>query len=291
MLRGINDSLASLVKIIKFDLIDTGIYRQTSFKSVELTLETVETWDTKFWVDASETDGVLRATAQVPKDELEITIEEQAVFALHQLTEHFNLDAQVFKDRAHRVRSILDIRRKESTTDYAAEAEAKTEENLGPYQSNIPTLIPVNHDDGDFGYARSIGTYGDGNQFWGRVGAQMEQPTEPGLDDWEKRKRWYGILHKFDREGSHIGMACKFTGTTGDGEGAACQAGLTFMQECLKELGPIRYGDIKIRLFSVEFDGFVFGLIDTSDHESGDSATMEPGFLTFYPPWDGNYDT
>lgn len=287
MLRGINDSMEHLLKIVKFELMDTGIFRETYYKSVELTLDIDTYAETTLSLQEDKGSKVLKAVAQISKDELEITIEEQAVLVLQKLAEYFNLDAQVLKARAFHLQSERLKSSRDTTSSYV---EDDIDRSV-PYVSNIPELIPVNHDEEDFGYARFIGTFGDGKQFWGRVAAQFEMPSENDDSAWEKRKRWYGILHTFDANGKHLDTKCKFTGTTADGEVEACDRGLKFMQSELKKLEPLKYGDIKIALFKVEIDGFIFGLVDSSDHDWGDTATMEPGDLVFYPPWDGNYDT
>jgi len=51
------------------------------------------------------------------------------------------------------------------------------------------------------------------------------------------------------------------------------------------------YGDIRIRLFRVDFDGVVFGLIDESEPERGDWVELYPDRLGFHEPWNGLYDT
>jgi uncharacterized cupin superfamily protein len=52
----------------------------------------------------------------------------------------------------------------------------------------------------------------------------------------------------------------------------------------------LEYDDIAIRLFHVEVDGIVFGLVDETD-EDGGYVEFKPGDLAFTEPWDGSYDT
>jgi len=49
--------------------------------------------------------------------------------------------------------------------------------------------------------------------------------------------------------------------------------------------------DFRVKLLSVEIDGHVFGMIDTSDPELGPRVTLEPNDFLFSPPWDGAFDT
>ncbi|MFI5925665.1 hypothetical protein ACIA3K_06725 [Micromonospora sp. NPDC051543] len=67
------------------------------------------------------------------------------------------------------------------------------------------------------------------------------------------------------------------------------QAGLS---EWLDALPGRVFADIAIRLFQVEVDGHVFGLVDWSEEYDGDDhAEFLPDDLAFDPPWDGYYDT
>ena len=58
-----------------------------------------------------------------------------------------------------------------------------------------------------------------------------------------------------------------------------------------RKLGDVELCDVRVKLFSVEIDGHVFGMIDTSDPELGPRVTLEPNDFLFRPPWDGAYDT
>ena len=66
----------------------------------------------------------------------------------------------------------------------------------------------------------------------------------------------------------------------------------------LDTLDGRQFGDIAIRLFHVEHDGIVFGLVDETgqyreDEEDEDDGSVElyPEGLGFHEPWDGEYDT
>jgi formate hydrogenlyase regulatory protein HycA len=134
----------------------------------------------------------------------------------------------------------------------------------------------------------------DGNQFWGRVVVTFCGVPEPSPDDWEPYRRWSAVLHKFDPRGKHIGTELWSANATADEEAAFEQASAK-LDEMVAALGPVEYGDIEIKLFEVEIDGEVFGLIDVSDSDEGpefaERVEMHPGGLLFTAPWDGNYDT
>ncbi len=152
----------------------------------------------------------------------------------------------------------------------------------------LPKLFPVNRYEGGSNY---IGKTKDGEQFWAQVAAQVAKQNETSEDDWQKRKTWYAILHKFNKDGAHLNTIAERIGTTSEGEAAILQRAKTRMEELITELGQIKYERIKIQLFQTVIDGFTFGLVDTSTEEWGDTVTMQPGDLVFYPPWNGDYDT
>jgi len=139
-----------------------------------------------------------------------------------------------------------------------------------------------------------IGQFGNQNQFWAQVVAVFRKPSAVsavGEDEWKTRKCWYAILHKFDVQGNHLATDFKFIGTTADGESVILPEAERQKDNFIQALGPVSFEDIAIRLFGVEIDGHVFGMVDSSSSEWGDSATMEPGDLVFSAPWDGEYDT
>lgn len=137
-------------------------------------------------------------------------------------------------------------------------------------------------------YSQSIGFFDEGKQFWGRVVAFLPEKFE--FERWRELKRWYTILHIFDTKGAHLQTKHSFMGTTSEGERLIHENSMELLKQWISDLGPVTYQDIFISPFSIEIDGFKFGLLDTSD-ENGPSLTMEPGDLYFRPPWNGTYDT
>ena len=83
----------------------------------------------------------------------------------------------------------------------------------------IPERIPMALDHYDL---RRIGRYGDGHQFMAFVTGSL--PTRPLAADWQRHKRWYAVLHRFDADGRHLGTDAWCGGTTADGEGLAIPA-------------------------------------------------------------------
>jgi hypothetical protein len=155
-----------------------------------------------------------------------------------------------------------------------------------PKKSSVPKLIPVVRMRED-----QMGSYADSKQFWGQVVASSDsQPDVVNSHDWHHDKKWYAVLHKFDNEGRHLGTDYRFIGRESDGESIFEEADKQ-LEAFVRNLGQVRYGDIKIALFQQEIDGHIFGMIDSSSVEFGPSVTMQPADWVFHPPWDGCYDT
>ena len=152
----------------------------------------------------------------------------------------------------------------------------------------IPELIPIVHEP-DY-RTSTIGRY-DGGQFFAWITGAFPPGTKIG-PDWGDHKRWYAVIHRFDRDGTHIGSDAFCPGTgTNPGYSAAIKAKLA---EWLDALPGRKYCDIAIRPFQIEVDGIVFGLVPdrpTKDGGEPKGAEFYPGMLGFHEPWDGSYDT
>lgn len=166
-----------------------------------------------------------------------------------------------------------------------AESSLATDDQSVFQSQTLPLLIPVSRIGDD-----QMGSYGDNNQFWGQVVAAFS-PITAAEADWQTRKRWYAVLHKFDSDGHHIGTDHQFVGTSADGEAQILEDAENILLGYVSALPKVVLGDISIRLFQLEIDGARFGMLDSSNEEFGDSVTMEPADFVFYPPWNGEYDT
>lgn len=132
-----------------------------------------------------------------------------------------------------------------------------------------------------------LGIFRGCRQFMGFVTATLPSPSPT---DWEVHKRWYAVLHRFDPLGDHLGTDAWFAGTSADGEDEAIDRAR--LSEMIESLGRIMYCDIDVKLFQVEVDGQIFGLVDGSDPEEGiERVLLLPNDLAFFAPWDGSYDT
>jgi len=160
----------------------------------------------------------------------------------------------------------------------------------------VPSVIPIVHEAGY--HTDTIGTY-DGGQFFANVHGACRGEPGPRLGD---EVHWYAYVHRFDRDGTHIGSEFRFIATMPPDAPhlgpAERERGERELAALLDTLDGRQFGDIAIRLFHVEHDGIVFGLVDETgryreDEEEEDDGSVElyPEGLGFHEPWDGEYDT
>jgi formate hydrogenlyase regulatory protein HycA len=151
----------------------------------------------------------------------------------------------------------------------------------------VPRKIKISREE-DY-YTHYIGKTGDGRQFMALIGATLPVPLP---NDWPNHKKWYAILHTFDKEGKHIETKAICTGKTADGEDEVVDKARTVRNDMVSSLGEISFEDVEAELFSTEVDGFIFGLVDASEPAEGiERIDLLPNDLAFFEPWDGEYDT
>ncbi|MFF9342349.1 hypothetical protein ACF1CG_21705 [Streptomyces sp. NPDC014773] len=157
---------------------------------------------------------------------------------------------------------------------------------------SVPEVVPIAYEPDH--RTSTIGRW-DGGQFFASVTAAFPEGWTMD-DDWRERKRWYAVLHRFDRAGGHLGSSIASTGTTAQGERGAIDAADTLLDGWLDALPGRRYESIAIAPFAVRFEGALFGLVVEDrggDGEGGERewAELHPDGLGFSAPWDGLYDT
>ncbi|MGW2179566.1 hypothetical protein ACWCXX_15990 [Streptomyces sp. NPDC001732] len=153
----------------------------------------------------------------------------------------------------------------------------------------VPEIVPIKHE-ADY-RTSTIGRWRDG-QFFASVTAAFPEAEEWSSDDWQSRKYWCAVLHRFDEAGRHLDSRIQVTGTTADGEREAVAAARCLLDEWLDALPERRYEDIAIAPFAVRSEGILFGLVPEKDEESDVvRAEFYPDCLGFHAPWDGYYDT
>src|SRR5258708_1942364 len=108
--------------------------------------------------------------------------------------------------------------------------------------------------------------------------------------DWKRHKRLYAVLHTFDASGEHLDTEAWLAGVTSDGEASVCDRAAAKRDAMVAALDRVELCDVRVKLFSVNVDGQVFGLVDTSHSRLGPRVTLVPNDLSFQPPWDGTYE-
>jgi hypothetical protein len=151
----------------------------------------------------------------------------------------------------------------------------------------VPKSIKVNRE--EVYHTDRIGKSVRGNQFMGFVTATLPTPLPK---KWQSHKRWYAVLHTFDKNGKHLNTEAWFAGTTASGEREAVEKAQAKLDQMITALGKVKYDNLKVSLFQVQIDGHTFGLVDASEPDEGyESIHLLPNDLAFFEPWDGTYDT
>ena len=151
----------------------------------------------------------------------------------------------------------------------------------------IPKFIPIVREENY--HTHNIGVYEGGRQFMGFVTASLLNHTS---EDWQKNKRWYAVLHTFEKNGDYIETKYFFTGTTADGEREVVDKAQSKLDEFLDFLKNKKFRNIKVALFETEIDGSTFGLVpEVLEEEDYEAVHLQPNDLVFFDPWDGYYDT
>ena len=164
-----------------------------------------------------------------------------------------------------------------------------------------PDKIRVPYEDFDGARFNWIGRSADGNQFMAFVTGAF-----PGREryfdttgDWQQRKSWNAVIHKFDSDGRHVGSEAKRAGFDIEGRdiaGGKAWKHLTVMLVSAGLRNP-KLCDIQIKPFSTEIEDVVYELeyvheIDEYDGCEHEYVMLWPNDVMFHPPWDsGEYST
>lgn len=122
----------------------------------------------------------------------------------------------------------------------------------------------------------------------GRCGDNQFLITETPLIELngERIQRIYVICYTFDQHGEFIAVDYVSIEANASDLIPSIESA---NERLLKALGPFEFRDILVKLFELEIDGIVFGLVYSSET---DSVNLEPGpVITFMEPWDGEYYT
>ena len=145
-----------------------------------------------------------------------------------------------------------------------------------------PEVIPIVHDEY---HTQHIGKTADGIQFI------MAAPFVPATDTTKGCE--FLALYLFNRQGKLIEAQIENLGPRSELDETDAKEKYESM---LKALGEVEFCDVNISPFSVNKYDVEFGLLKTDsefvEDEEDISLEFHPGnYMSFYPPWDGDYDT
>jgi formate hydrogenlyase regulatory protein HycA len=158
-----------------------------------------------------------------------------------------------------------------------------------------PEKLRIPYEDWEDARFEYVGQYGGGNQFMAFVTGAFPGPDHfpnPG-GNWREIKRWSAVVHRFDRDGNHLGTEARLGGFDIEGRAAAGEKAWHHLGQILKDLGVenARPCDIHVKPFSAEVDGVVYALEYerevTDDGEVLEHVMLWPNDIMFHPPWDG----
>jgi hypothetical protein len=171
-----------------------------------------------------------------------------------------------------------------------------------------PDRLRIPYEDFEEDRFNLVGRYSGGNQFMAFVTGAFpkDRPSRHGLPEyirsvWEDHnKRWYAVLHRFGPSGEHLGTEARCGGTTASGQARAIERADRELALMLESVQPYESSDIEVKPFSVEIDGYFFGLVyscenadDPDDPERiVEYVMLQPNDVMFHPPWDsGEYSS
>lgn len=149
----------------------------------------------------------------------------------------------------------------------------------------------------------NVGHMPDGTQFMAYVTGAFPTGMKYYLeDDWQTKKKWLAVIHRFDAAGNHIGTETRLGAFDIEGRQVAGDKAFAHLQNMYADLsanGEPEFCDIWVKLFSVEINGVTYGLLYEQSEEEpekgeerGEWVMLEPRDIMFHPPWDsGEYST
>lgn len=166
-----------------------------------------------------------------------------------------------------------------------------------------PDKLLIPYDGDDYGRFETVGRLPDDTQFMAFVTGAFPTGQDYYLgDDWQTKKRWLAVIHRFDAEGNHIGSESRLGAFDVEGREVAGEKAFGHLKAMFAEMmqaGEPEFCDVWVKPFAVELDGVTHGLIyehyveehDGERHE-GEYVMLQPHDIMFHPPWDsGEYST
>jgi formate hydrogenlyase regulatory protein HycA len=162
-----------------------------------------------------------------------------------------------------------------------------------------PDKLLIAYEDYDYGRFNGVGRLPGGMQFMAYVTGAFPTGEKYYLgDDWQLKKKWLAVIHRFDPDGNHIGSESRLGGFDIEGREAAGDKAFGHLEGMFAELcagEQPEFCDIWVKLFSVEIDGVTHGLFYEQSEEEpepgeerGEWVMLEPRDIMFHPPWDSS---
>ena len=148
---------------------------------------------------------------------------------------------------------------------------------------HFPEKIPIERIE-DY-HTHYLGKAEQALQFWGYVTFLWKVLPKDFDGDWKDNRHEYAVLHLFDTEG-YLETRHWHGGTTNQVADSTLDSKLKNM---ISELGEVVYCDIEVKLFQIEIDGEVFGLVPEDQY--GFIELQPNSTIAFSAPWDGSYST
>ncbi len=127
-----------------------------------------------------------------------------------------------------------------------------------------------------------IGQLDNGNQFMALEAFFHKLPI---TSDWQRTRKEFVVFHLFDKDGKHLSSKHQFVGITADIDGRELN---TDIENLMVGMGHGVFTDIRIQPFSVSIDEFEYGFIKDDENYC---FILEPNDLSFYAPFDGEYES
>src|SRR5262245_44476709 len=97
-----------------------------------------------------------------------------------------------------------------------------------------PDTLRIPHDEYHFEF---VGRLRDGTQFMGCVTGAFPTGMQYYVgDDWQTKKKWLAVLHRFDRAGNHIRSEARLGGFEFEGRELACHRAFEHLRTIYTDL-------------------------------------------------------
>jgi hypothetical protein len=177
---------------------------------------------------------------------------------------------------------------------------------MGLWKPPVKVRLPSHHDrlPSKFGYN---GHMPDGRQILAYTAWDPHNWREPNASG-QGWYRWIAALHVFDADGHHLSSQQRTAGGPFTDRPVADAAGQSLLRQLVEPYVRSGWqpGDIWVRLFYINIDGWPHGLVyvvrgegledecggDEGEPNEGEQVTFKPFDFAFRPPYDdGSYDS